>query len=70
MKTIGYMDITEGKTIHRYNLQQPEQTNIFNPMQTKQQRIIAGLNELRHMGNIVIYYIKGNKYRPITTRRA
>ena len=69
MKTIGYMDITEGKTIHRYNPEKPGQLNIFEPLQTRHERIIAGLDELKHCGNIIIYYIKGNKYRPVIRKR-
>ena len=65
MKTIGYMDITEGKTIYIYNPKLPLQLNLFQPLQKRYNRINAGLQEIKAMSNIIVYYIKGKKYRPI-----
>ena len=59
MKSIGYMDIVEGKTIR-----------VFNPKQNinRHERIRMALDELKGMGNIIIYLINGNKYRKLFKR--
>jgi hypothetical protein len=65
MKTIGYLDRTEGKTIRLFNPDYKKTIPYQLPLGclTRQERIIAGLKELKHMGNIEIYLIKGNKQR-------
>jgi hypothetical protein len=68
MKSIGYMDITEGRTINIFNPEyKQKQRSIFDLK--RHERITEGLQELRHTGNIIIYLINGNKYRPILERR-
>lgn len=67
MKTIGYMDRAEGKTIFVYNPEHKQiQRSVFDLKAID--RIIQGLKELDHVGNIDIYLIKGNKFRKIATR--
>jgi len=54
MKTIGYRERVKClKIIHCY----------FKTGQTRHERINEALKELRHMGNINVYLIKGNKVR-------
>jgi len=57
MKTIGYMDLVE-KKIREYN---PK--DFFHLCQTRHDRIKEGLRELKHMGNIAVFLINGNKTR-------
>ncbi|MFA5559217.1 MAG: hypothetical protein WDA59_07180 [Methanofastidiosum sp.] len=62
MKTIGYRDLADGS----------RRIKIFynrNKQQTRQERIMAALEELKGVGNIAIYLINGNKYRRILTKR-
>jgi len=62
LKTIGYRDLADGS----------RRIKIFynrNKQQTRQERIMAALEELKGVGNIAIYLINGNKYRRILTKR-
>lgn len=62
MKTIGFRDIAGG-SIHIYK-------NVKEPSQKRIDRIKEGLKDLKHTGCIVIYLIKGNKYRRIAVKRS
>jgi hypothetical protein len=57
MKTIGYKDNATGRNgiIHCY----------FKQGQTRSERISEALKELKHVGNITVYLIKGKKVRPL-----
>ena len=64
MKTIGYQDLMDfSGRIYLYN-PKDKNTNLFNN-QNHHVRITEGLNDLKSMGNIIIYLIKGRKYRKI-----
>lgn len=60
MKSIGYKDKQTGQTgtIHCY----------FKHGQTRNERIMAALKELKYVGNIVVYLINGNKKRVLFTK--
>lgn len=57
MKTIGIMDLVERK-IRIYN---PKE--FFKSFQKRQDRIKEALKDIKGLGNIGVYLIKGNKYR-------
>ena len=63
MKTIGYLDRTEGKTINAYHNCKPG----FN-MQSRIDRILEALEDLKHTGNIEVYLLNGNKQRLLFTK--
>ena len=67
MKTIGYMDLAEGRTIHLFNTDRPWGSWLF--MKKKNERIENAFKDLRHMGNIAVYLIKGRKYRLLYKKR-
>ena len=60
MKTIGYKDLATGKqgVINCY----------FIEGQRRHERINKALAELKHVGNIAVYLIKGNKTRRLFIR--
>jgi len=64
MKTIGYLDRTEGKTIKAFY--KNEDNTIFR--QKKNDRIQEALRELKCVGRIEIYFLKGNKQRLIAIK--
>ena len=54
MKTIGYIDLANGnKTMMFYNL----------PLKSKNERITEALENLKHTGNIAVYFLKGKTQR-------
>ena len=60
MKTIMYYDRGDAnKTLYGVKLSW---------LQKKNDRIIQGMKELEHVGNIVIYLVRGRKFRKIATR--
>ena len=63
MKTIGYLDRTEGKIIRAYHICKSG----YN-MQSRNDRIIDALKELEHVGNIEVYLLKGKKQRLLFTK--
>lgn len=65
MKTIGFIDRSEGRTIRMYQKPQGNQITVDDLLENSQTRYHAALKELQHMGNIDIYLIRGNKYRKI-----
>ena len=62
MKTIGYQDIA-GNSINLY-MPTNKNTDLFNK-QGYHERVTSGLKELTYTGCIVVYLIKGNKYRKL-----
>lgn len=58
MKTIAFRDI-RGGTIHGY----------FKEGQTRHERIKEALAELKHVGCIHVYLVKGNKIRKLFTKK-
>ena len=68
MKTIGYLDRVEGKTIKAFNSPNDSKNklNIFNFKRIN--RIQEAFKELKNMGNIEVYLLQGNKQRLLFTR--
>uniref|UniRef100_A0A6M3XKW6 Uncharacterized protein n=1 Tax=viral metagenome TaxID=1070528 RepID=A0A6M3XKW6_9ZZZZ len=64
MKTIGYRDLCDGSKRIREYVPRNMNTHLFNK-QTRLERIKAGLNDLKHTGNIAVYLINNNKYQEI-----
>jgi len=60
MKTIAYIDLANKSTFYDFK---------GSPKDNHHKRILEGLKELEHMGDIAIYLIKGNKYRLIKVNR-
>ncbi len=59
MKTIGIRDLYDGsKKIRIYN----PNSNLLDK-QTRLERIFDGLQEIKNLGNVAVYYVHGNKYR-------
>lgn len=67
MKTIGYADRANPSIIKIYTPKTLAQGSLFQPHIKRHERIIAGLAELKHTGNINIYLIKGNLQRRIAS---
>ena len=63
MKTIAYIDKVEGKTLMAFKIINDNRNNLNLYSFKRINRIQEALKELKHMGNIDIYYIKGNKKR-------
>lgn len=64
MKTIGYIDKGDGQGLLRcfkLNDCNKHLDSLF--MQKRINRVIEALKELRHMGNIEVYFINSNKRR-------
>ena len=60
MKTIGYIDLGDGnKTMMFYSL----------PLKSKNERIAEALENLKHTGNIAVYFLKGSTQRLLLTRK-
>lgn len=72
MKTIGYKDRIENKTIMGYTSNKPydrlEQLDLIPVKIKKNKRIADGLKEIKGLGNIHVYLIKGNKTRYLFSR--
>lgn len=67
MKTIGYSDKCDGSgRIYVYTESGTKYDTLFN--QKRNARIISGMNSIKGLGNIYIYYINGNKARLIGER--
>ena len=67
MKTIAYRDLSGGglkEWKSRIKWNQPELTD--NPKHIN--RIVDGLNDLKHTGNIAVYLIRGTKIRLLFKR--
>ena len=72
MKTICYRDIGDGNRTLRY-FQPPQQKDDGNILpffrQKRVERQVQALDELRHMGDIVVYLLQGKKLRRLFVRR-
>lgn len=66
MTSIIYQDRASG-SMFIYRPKYPAQRSIFE--QKKSERIIAALDELRHVGNINIFFYKKGKLRKIAEHR-
>jgi hypothetical protein len=66
MKTIGYSDRCDGSGKIYIYTQGGTRYNLFN--QKKNERIQAAFSDLKHLGNVFLYYVNGNKARLISVR--
>lgn len=62
MKTLGYTDNCDGDKVLKVFYRQ-EERNLF--QQKRHERIQEALFELKHVGNITVYLIRGKKYRKL-----
>lgn len=64
MKTIGYVDRVEGRTLKSFTVEYAPQEVKY----THHERMADAFKEIEGLGNVDIYLIQGRRYRKIATR--